>query len=366
MKEQIRENLRNLTGIIGITGAEQEVLKYLHDKFMPIADEVTISDIGNLVVTKKGSKPGPKLMLAVHADEVGFTIKAILNNGFICFEKIGFVADKILPGRKVWINTKRGRVPGVIGIKAAHLQTEEEKKKVQNSTELFLDVAASSREEVEKMGIRIGDRIAIQSDFMEMTNTDYICTKAVDDRVGCAVLLQLFKEIGYMDFAGTVCGVVTVQEEAGYTGAKVISHMVEPDYAIALDTIPCIDTPDCNPERQQPIWLNKGPVCAVDYGMYLGGATFNFIHPKVREMIEEASDKVGVPVQYLTCTESGYATDAPNLCSGYNGVPIGSLAIPRRYSHSPVEMMNLNDAIGSVKILKQIVQENGNKSLKFI
>jgi len=365
MKEQIRENLKTLTGLIGVSGAEQEVVEYLRDQFLPIADEVTVTTLGNIIAVKKGSKPGPSLMIAAHSDEVGFCVKTILKDGFICFEKVGSASDKIAPGRKVWIKTQNGRIPGVIGVNAAHLQTEEQKKRVQTSAELFLDVAASSREELEKMGIKVGDRFVIQNDFMEMANSDFVCTKAIDNRINCAVLLQLFKEIKDLDFGGTIYGVVTVQEEGAYAGGKVVGNIVQPDYAIITDTVPCIDTPDCIPEKQQPIWLGKGPVCVVDYGTWVG-VCFHYIHPQIRKMFEAASEKTNVPIQYVTSLESSYATDAPEIVSSYKGIPAATLSVPRRYSHSPIELMNLNDAVGVVKILTEIVSNNQNATLNFI
>ena len=364
MKENIRKSLSELTNLIGVAGDEREVIKYLREMFIPVADGVDVSTIGNLIAVKKGSRPGPKLLLAAHSDEVGYAVKSILNNGFLIFEKIGIPPDKVMPGRKVWINTNKGRVPGIIGIKPAHMQSPEELKKVHTTDELYIDVASASKEETTDMGIRTGDRVAIQSEFMEMANRDYVCARAIDNRVSCSVLLQLFEELGKTDFAGTVYAAMTVHEESGFTGSKVIGGIIEPDYAIVLDTIPAADTPDSDPQRQST-WLGKGPACPLDYGI-ANGVYFHYIHPKVKEIIEKASENTGIPIQYTTILEAGYLTEAPFISAGYKGIPTGTLSVPRRYSHSPVELMNLNDAAGLVKILLEIIGSNSSLSFDFI
>jgi putative aminopeptidase len=203
-----------------------------------------------------------------------------------------------------------------------------------------------------------------QSDFMEMFNPDLISTKSVDNRISCAILLELFQQMADEEFAGTLYGVVTVQEEVGLRGASMVGNQIEPDYAIVLDTIPAGDTPDINTERSLPVYLGKGPACPVADGAI--GVYFTHIHPKVREMIEEQSEKTHVPIQYLTLIGDHYITDAANLSIAGKGIPVGIVATPRRYSHSPIELVNLNDAVGVLQIVKGIVVENGKKELSFI
>jgi endoglucanase len=293
-------------------------------------------------------------------------VKNIFPDGFMSFEKVGTAVDKIMPGRKVLIKTKsNGIIPGIIGIKAGHLQTDAERNSVQKASQLFLDVAAVAKGEVEAMGIRIGDRFVIESDFTEMHNRDYVCTKAIDDRVACVAIIQLFDSLNKVDFPGAIVGAITSQEEFSFMGARTISDIVKPDCAIVLDTIPCVDTPDCNPAREHPVWMGKGPVCALDFGVS-NGAWFHFIHPKVREMIEDASLGTDINIQYLTSLDCGYTTDAPEVSFGNGGTPTGTLAIARRYSHSPVEIMNLNDAVDLVELMTYIAMQNGGRSFEFL
>ncbi|MED3563925.1 M42 family peptidase [Bacillus xiapuensis] len=363
VKARIKEWLRDLTGIVGVSGSEQEVVRYMKEKLLPYADEVKVDNNGNIIAIKNGTAPGPKLMISSHSDEVGFCVKNILPNGFIMFDKIGGVSDQLLLGRKVWVTTKK--LPGLIGIKAGHMQTAEESKRVKTPRECYIDMGASSRKEVEDMGVKIGDPIVFQSDFMEMDNKDLIATKAVDNRIHCAILIELFKQLQGVDFAGTLYGVVTVQEEVGLRGAMMVGNAIQPDYAIVLDTIPAGDTPDIDTEISLPVYLGKGPACPIADGVG-GTMVFNYIHPKVREMIEEQAAKASVNLQAITLIGDGYTTDAASLGSVNTGIPVGVLSTPRRYSHSPIELVHLHDALGVLKIVTGIVIDNGNKDLSFI
>ncbi|SEC44596.1 M42 family peptidase [Paenibacillus sp. GP183] len=362
VKEMIRKYFQDLSGLVGVSGTEQDVVRYLKECLTPIADEVRIDHFGNVIAVKHGTAPGPKLMISTHSDEIGFCVKNIFSNGFITFDKIGYVADLLLPGRKVWINSNK--IPGIIGIKPGHLQTPDEKRQVQSIREYYIDVGASSRLEVEDMGIKIGDPIVFQSDFMEMHNPDLISTKSVDNRIHCAVLIALFHQLQEMDFAGTLYGVVTVREEVEQHGALIVGNSIVPDYAIVLDTIPAGDTPEIDTEKVLPVYLGKGPACPIADGV--PGFGFTFIHPRVREMIEEQAKKADVPLQLLTFIGDSYMTDASKLVASGKGIPLGVLTTPRRYSHSPVELVNLNDVVGTLKIVKGIVLDNGKKELNFI
>jgi putative aminopeptidase FrvX len=363
MKERIKDRLKQLTELVGVSGSEQAVVRYLKENLTSIADEVRVDHNGNVIAIKHGTQAGPKLMISAHSDEVGFCVKNIMKSGFIAFDKIGGVSDQLLQGRKVWITNNK--IPGVIGVKAGHLQTPEESKRVKSSRESYIDVGASSKEEVEQMGIRVGDPIVFQSDFMEMYNPDLVSTKSVDNRISCAILIELFHEIQELEFAGTFYGVITVQEEVGLRGAMTAGNAIGPDYAIVLDTIPAGDTPDIDTEKNLPVYIGKGPACPVSDGI-AGGFINTFVHPKVREMIHHQAEKNDVSLQYLTLIGDFYTTDAASLSVTSKGVPVGVVATPRRYSHSPVELVNLNDAVDVLNIVKGIVADNGKLDLSFI
>ncbi|MGX7265021.1 M42 family metallopeptidase [Enterococcus crotali] len=362
VKENLRSLLKELTQVNGGSGQEQPVIKAVLALIEPYVDEVSVDLKGNIIALKKGYKEGPNLMFAAHTDEIGLIVKNILPNGFILFEKIGGVPDNLLPGRKVVIG--KNQIPGVIGNKPGHLQSPKEAKVVKSASECYVDVAMFSREEVEASGIRIGDQIIWTSDFMEMHNNDYIATKAIDDRICCSILVELFRNIKKEDFAGTLYGVFTVQEEVGLYGAETAVYRVPADYAIALDTIPCGDTPEVNTEIELPIRLNQGPGLPVADGV--GDRFFSFIHPAIRQVIENKAEGLSIPLQKVAIVSGGYTTDGAALTRANGGLPAGTLAVPRRYSHSPVELVSLNDVVAVYQIVEAIVKDNENINLSFI
>ncbi len=362
MKEQLRQSFKELCALVGVSGSEQEVVRYVRDAITPHADAVRVDRIGNLIATKKGIKPGPTVAIVAHTDEVGYCVKGIHDNGFITFDKIGSISNKVLEGRKIWIN---GSIPGIIGIRPGHLNSPTAVPTINTPRQCYIDTGMTSRSAVEALGIKIGSKISFDGAYQEMANPDMICTKSVDDRINCAIIIELFKQIQNDDFAGTLYGVFTVQEEIGMRGAAVLGNILDMDYAIVLDTIPAGDTPDINTVQELPVYLSKGPVCPVMDGVVTSGL-HSHVYPKVLEMIEDQSEAVQINVQYATLVGDGYLTDATHLHISGQGVPCGTLAVPRRYSHSPVELFDLNDAVGSLKVLQSIVRANGYKNLDFI
>ncbi|CAM3595454.1 M42 family metallopeptidase [Erysipelothrix urinaevulpis] len=362
MKEQLKATLKTLVEIPSVSGNEQLMVKHMYTELSKYADEVTIDKLGNVYASKKGKTEGPKMMIAAHVDQIGFSVKNILANGFILFDKVGTPSDRVMTGRKVMIN---GNIPGVIGIKSAHLESAAEKNSIKTAKESYIDIAANSKEEVEALGIRVGDRIEFVSDFTVMQNPDYVCTKSIDNRISCALLLELFKKLDDIDFAGEIVGVATVQEETGMKGAFVSGNNVDPDYAIVIDTIPSGDTPDINTEQDLPIRLGDGPVLVVGDGIMIG-LLFSFSSQKVIDQIDKASKLKDVKLQEITLIGEGYATDAARLSFAGSGIPFAMLATPRRYTHSPIELMNMNDAVGTFEILCGLVEKNGEANLDFI
>jgi len=362
LKQNLKQLLNDLCDVVGVSGNEQEIIQKIVEQIKPYADEVKVDPVGNVIAVKKGAKPGPSLLIGAHSDEIGFCVKAILENGYLLIDKIGNVPDNIMLGRKVWVTAEK--IPGVIGTKPGHLQTPEEAAKVSSVNQCYIDLGLSSKTEVEDLGIKIGDPIVIQSDFMEMTNPDIICTKAVDNRMGCSIIIELFKHLNSEDFGGTIYGVFTVREEVGLYGAQTVGHLLQPDYAIALDTIPAGDTPDINTTRQLPIFLGKGPGFPVADNV--GYLFFSFVHPAIREIIEEQAKKLNINLQTCTILGATYTTDASKYSYAGNGIPCATLAIPRRYSHSPIELVNINDAVDVLKILHAIVINNDKANITFI
>ncbi len=360
-KANLKSLLRDLHDRMGVSGCEQEVIKYVYDAIKPHCDEIKVSTFGNIVATKKGSRKGPSVVVAAHLDEIGFVVRSITPNGFLLIDKIGGVPDSVVLSRNVLVSTKR--IPGVIGAKPGHLQTPEEAKTVTPASRCYVDLGVNTADEVKALGIKIGDPVIFKTEVIELSNPDIICARAVDNRISCALIIELFKNLKAEDFGGTVHAVFTVREEAGLFGAQNAIHDIDVDYVLALDTVPAGDTPDVNTAAQLPIYLGKGPGFVTADSV--GHSFFQFVHPGVREMIEKTSEKAKINLQTCQILGHMYATDAAKFCYAKAGIPTAGLSIPRRYSHAPTEVFNINDAVDLLNLMHEIVKENENINLSF-
>ena len=360
-KENLKQLLKKYTGVVAPSGFEQEAVRAIYSEIKDHADEVRVSTTGQIVAIKKGGRAGPTVAIGAHMDEVGYVIKSILPSGFMMFEKDGSQTDNVAVGRKVWVTANK--IPGIITIRPGHLSTPEEAKQVTPLSRLFIDIGVKSAEEVKKLGIKIGDPVVPQSDFMEMSNPDLVCTKAIDDRINCAIITEIFKTLKAGDFAGTLIGFFTVREEVGLHGAMTALYNHDVDYIYALDTIPTNDTPDGN-VASLPLELGKGPGLSVVDGA--GFFMYYAAHPGVRSFVEGVAEKSGIRLQTVTLLGAGYATDASAVNQTKGGIPTLTLTVPRRYSHSPVELCDLNDADALYRLLCAVIKENDKVDLDFV
>lgn len=349
-RELYKKHLLPLLTMSGVSGREAPVIKYMVQALKPLVDEIRVDPMGNVFTVKRGKK-GPKVMIAAHSDEIGLIVKSIEKNGFIRFEKLGGVGDNLLPGR---IANLRGHT-GIVGVKAGHLSSEKERSEVKKHTELYIDVGASSKEEVLAMGIKTGTPAAFVSPPTFLTE-DLLVSKALDDRVGCSIMIALLESLKGSEFNGELHCVVTVQEEIGLRGAAVAAFEVNPDLAIALDTVPSGDTPEINFSKELPVGIGQGPVLQVTSG---GSGKGLIADTTVFSMLEEAAKSAGVPYQLATFT--GGNTDATAMHLSRSGIPSGAVTIPRRYSHSPVEFVNLRDADAALRLLTEFVLKMPDK-----
>jgi putative aminopeptidase FrvX len=356
-KENFLEQLQSLARIQGTPGQEMQVVKTLIEWFTPHADQVESDHMGNIYAYLKGNKPGPSVMVSAHSDEIGCIVRDIDDRGFIRIERTGGVLESLLIGRKVNVNGHFG----VVGVKAGHLQSADDRNKMPSIHQLYVDVGASSRAEVQQMGIRIGDPITYISDIEQFTNKDLICGKAIDNRSCCVLLLELFKALSHRDFAGTLVGVIAVQEEVGLRGAKVAAYKLNPDYAIVIDTIPCADTPD-SLGSGFPVGIGRGPVIPALAG---GSVRGNIMAPQMKNLIIRYAEKLDIPYQMAVMT--GATSDVAAVHLEREGILSGAITIARRYSHSPVEVADLNDFEKGLTLLKAIVEDMDNwGDMKFV
>jgi putative aminopeptidase len=339
------DRLKALAAIDAIAGQEQPLVAYLRDALTPCCDEVTVDAVGNLYAVRRGAAPGPTVLIAAHTDEIGLIVKSVEPTGFLRFDKVGGVVDTTLPARLVRVG---GRL-GVIGMRAGHYQTEAERGAVGPHTAMYVDVGATSAAAVADLGIAIGDPIAFASDLVSFGPGDrYVAGKAVDNRLGCAVLWALLE--GPPPPAGTLVAVFTSQEEVGLKGAAVAGRRWQPDLALALDTMPAGDTPDMSLTRDLTVTLGGGPALQVSAGR--SGTSFLVSQP-VKRYLQRLAAEAGVPLQLNVF--SGGGNDAGTLAWSGLGVPTASLCLPRRYAHSPLEVADLHDADATLRLLGAVV-----------
>jgi len=309
----------------------------MSEMLKPNVDEVKEDKLGNVIGIKKGKKEAPTVMLAAHMDEIGLMVKNVTKEGFIQFTKIGGIDDRILIAQKVVVHTDKGPITGIIGSKPPHILREEEKKKVIEANELFIDIGASSKEDVQKMGIRVGDVVSFDIKFARVGG-DAVVGKAFDDRVGCAALIQIMENLPPVDC--TIYAVGTIQEEVGLRGATIAAFKLYPDVAIALDVTVAGDVPGVK-EVEAPVKMRKGPsLTVVDRGL--------ITHPKVLRLLIDTAEEIKISYQLETGLHG--ATDAARIALTREGVPSGVMSIPTRYIHSPVSLLSMSDVENAVKL----------------
>lgn len=341
--------LKRLTELQGPSGFEQPVTSYIRERTTPFCNEVKVDAIGNVIVRLKGNKPGPRVLVTAHMDEVGFIVKKIENNGLLRFEKLGGHDDRILLAQKVKVRSKNGPKLGIVGTISAHYQKFDDSKKVRDYRQLYVDVGASSLSDVEDMGIEVGDPITWDSqvEYLGDEQNGRIVGKGFDDRAGCAVLIQLLEDLHGKDFSGEVIALFAVQEEVGLRGAKVALASIEFDVVIAIDTTAVSDTPE--DVMDNTLHLGSG------VGIKIMDSSL-ITHPAVKNMLVELARAGGIKHQLEIFT--GIGTDAGAVTLANKGIPTGVLSIPSRNAHSPVEVIDLKDLEATRELLIAFVKKD--------
>lgn len=338
--------LRTLTSLHGPCGYEHSVTYFLRDYLEGKVDEVQVDPIGNVIARKKGSKPGPTVILTAHMDEIGFIVKKIEENGLIRFEKLGGHDDRILLAQPVVLSGSKGEVHGAIGTMSAHYVKFDDPSKVRKHSQMYIDVGASSKKDVHEMGITIGTPITWGSEFQVLGLADRpkVRAKALDDRAGCAVLVQVLEEIQDIPFAGELIFLFTVQEEVGLRGAKTASEHLQADAAIAIDTTAVSDTPE--ETMDQTLGLGSGTgIKVMDFSL--------IVHRMMKDLLIQLAEENNI--EYQLEVFPGIGTDGGAVTYANKGIPTGVLSIPSRYAHSPVEVVDMGDVEATKNLVKAFV-----------
>jgi putative aminopeptidase FrvX len=343
--DEILQMLKELTEAQGVPGYEAPVRSVVRQYLEPLGD-LSQDKVGSVICRKAGQAEAPRVMLAGHMDEIGFMVRHITKEGFIFFVPLGGWFDQVLLGQRVIISTRQGEVVGVIDVKPPHLLTPDERNKVVTKKDMYIDIGATSEEEVLAAGVQIGDSIIPRADFVELATGKTFLSKAFDDRVGIALMISALRALQNQAHPNTLYGVATVMEEVGLRGATTSVEAVDPDVAIILESDIAGDVPGIKPE-ESAIKLGKGPSLLVYDARMIPNL-------KLRNLVLDTARAIGVNLQ-LSSVEGG-ATDGAAIHLHKTGVPTVVLAVPARHIHSHSSIIHRDDYDQAVALLVALIK----------
>ncbi|MBM7571969.1 M42 family metallopeptidase [Aquibacillus albus] len=338
--------LKELTDARAIPGNEKEAREVMSKYISPFADEVYTDNLGSLIAKKVGQENGPKIMVAGHLDEVGFMVTRIDDKGFVYFQTVGGWWSQVMLAQRVTLLTKKGDVTGVIGSKPPHILPPEARKKPVEIKDMFIDIGASSREEAEEFGVRPGDSIVPYFEFTQMKNEKLLLAKAWDNRIGCAIAIEVLKQLKNEKHPNIVYGVGTVQEEVGLRGAKTSTNSIQPDIGFGVDVGIAGDTPGIS-EKEADSKIGEGPqIILYDASM--------ISHKGLRDYVIDTADEKNIPYQYASMAGGG--TDSGSIHLTANGVPALSITIATRYIHTHAAILHREDFENAVRLIVEVIK----------
>ncbi len=335
----LKQTVKELSALYGISGRENEIREYIIGKIAAYC-EYSIDPLGNIIAFKKGAKAAKnKVMLDAHMDEVGLMVTYICDNGLLKFTKVGGINSKVLLGRTVKVG--KNRLTGVIGIKPVHLTDRADERKIPDDDELYIDIGASSREEAAAL-VRPGDEVCFDSALVEFGD-GFMKARALDDRVGCAILIEMITSEQPSDLWFSF----SVQEEVGTRGAAASAFTIAPDYSVAVETTTASDIPGVEDEKR---------VCLLG-----GGAVVSFMDRGTvynKELFDRAFELAGeknIKIQTKTVVAGG--NDSAAIHKSGKGVRALTVSVPCRYLHSPSCVIKWSDAEESLKLVQALAAE---------
>ena len=332
------ELLKTLCELNGPASNEEKVREYIKKYVKPYADEIREDVMGNLIVFKRGKmRREKKLMVCAHMDEVGLIITDITDDGYLKFDFVGGVDTRVVIGKRVLVGKKE--IPGIIGFRAVHLTTPEERKRAPKLTELCIDIGCDKKTAAEKLVSR-GDTAIFLSPFTVLSD-NRIKARALDDRFGCAVMMKLIEEELLYDtyFA------FTVQEEAGCRGATTVAYSIEPSFALVLEATTAGDIPSAE---------GASKVCSLGNGAVIGYMDRSTVYDKdLFIKLRDIAEKKNLPWQMKSRIAGG--TDAGKIHVSKSGVRTTSLSLPTRYIHSPSCVGDIRDMSVVLELAREFV-----------
>jgi putative aminopeptidase FrvX len=326
-------NIKKLCELNGISGRETAVANEIINQIKDIATDIQVDNLGNVIAFKKGKKtPKNRIMLNAHTDEVGMIVTGVTDDGMLRFATVGGVNSKVIIGRSVRVSEKE--IVGVIGTKAVHMQTADEKKTAVPEDKLFIDIGAKDKEDALKH-VALGDSVTFVGNYVEFGD-GFIKAKAIDDRAGCAILIEIMKqELEYDTYFAFV-----VQEEVGLRGSRVAAHTIEPDIAIVVESTASGDVSGVS---------GADRVTVMGEGAVVGFMDRSTIYDKgLYDLAFKLAKEKGIACQTKTKIAGGNDAGAIHVSRG--GVRTIAVSIPSRYIHSPANVVKKDDVIATYQL----------------
>jgi len=344
--DRTEQFLKELTEAPGVPGYESQVRTLLRRYLEPVAT-IEQDRIGSIIGKRAGQSPTPRVMLVGHMDEVGFMVRHITKEGFIKFQALGGWWDQVLLGQRVTVKTSQGDLVGIIGAKPPHLLADKDRSKVVEKKDMYIDVGATSRDEMIATGVQVGDPIVPISEFVVLANPKTYLAKALDNRLGCALAVQALEQLAQDGHPNTVYAVGTVMEEVGLRGAKTTAHVINPEVAIVLEVDICGDVPGIE-EDESAIKLGAGPTMLVYDSRMIPNL-------KLRDLVIATAQELEIPLQFSAMP--GGATDGGMIHLHNEGVPAVVIGVPTRHIHSHAAIMHRDDYDRALALVVALVKK---------
>lgn len=356
MKQLIRE----LTTLPGVSSREDEVMKYMYRSFQKCSTNLQVDVLGNIICHFPAKEQNAKkVMIFAHMDEIGFIVRQVEPCGYLRLDRVGGVHVQVLPGTRVDVLGENGIIPGVIGVKSHHFMKPEEKGSLPKTDEIYVDLGVKSAEEAKALGVDVGSFLCFQSNFTELAN-DLVSNKAMDNRAACAVLVKLAQQLSHIkeQLAWDVYLVACVQEEVNIRGILPAVRKIQPDVSIGIDVTPACDTPEL--KGFSPVEIGKGP--AFTFYNFHGRGTLAGVLPDeqlLKKLIQTAEQH---DISFQREVAIGVITENAYILFEEYGICVANISIPTRYTHTPIETISIHDVEQVVKVLSYFLAELDERS----
>lgn len=351
------EMLKRLTEANGAPANEKEVRNIMKEYIKDYSDEIFTDKLGSLIAKKNGGKDLPKIMVAGHMDEIGFIVTDIDDKGFVSFHPLGGWSTSVMGSQRVTITTSKGdKLIGMMNSRPSFVLPAKQRSKLPDMKDMYIDLGVADKEEVEKLGVRPGNMITPYFEFTEMANPNYLLAKAWDNRVGCAIAVDVMKNLKDEEHPNELYCVGTVQEEVGCRGGKTASHIINPDIGFSIDVGMGADTPGVS-KKDAVGELGKGPQINIYDGSMVG-------HNDLRNFVIDVAEELNIPYQYAYIPFGG--TDAGPMHTTLDGAPCLYVGIATRYIHSHAGIIHKEDYENAVKLLTEVIKRLDKETINKI